>query len=1286
MIAPTHQSDNRLASMWMRSTLLADLVEQSSPVEMARHLCEQLRELTGAETVAFFLNMGKHESCAPLQVWPPRRAELFAEGKLCELCPICNPSPIPPHPADLPVDAPLRNQLERAGFGNILRLPIRCSGQLAGSFVIADLPDLEQAGDIRSTMELLGPTICLAFQNCTARQKIQQQRDSFAALVEARTAELERANQELNDARLAALNMMEDAMLAKQRLELTQFALNHADTGVLWICEDASIRYANQTACQNLGYTEDELTQLSIFDVDPFTPRSSWSTRWNALKQKRSLHFEMVHRRKDGSVFPVEIYSSFIEHEEAEYIFAFAHDISDRKTMEQQLKLTQFTVDHLNDAVYWTDEKGRISYVNQAACTALGYAKDELLQMHIWNVDRNVSPQNWPETVSHMKKNGHALFEAIHSRKDGGIYPVEVKANFIEFGDLQLVCEFAHNITERKHAERLLIQNKQKVESILSAAPVGIGLTVNRVIMEANHRLCNMLGYLPAEIIGKSARMLYRTQEEFLMIGREKYKQIAHSGVGHVQTCWQKKNGEMLNIQLSSTPLNPDNPADGIIFTAMDITEHKRMQQAIEKRIVALTRPLEDHLDIAFEELFDLKEIQRIQNEFAAATGVASIITQPDGTPITEPSNFTGLCNDIIRKSTIGCANCFKSDAAIGRHHPGGPLIQRCLSGGLWDAGASISVGGKHIANWLIGQVRDEAQTDAPMRTYAQEIGADEERFMEAYERVPVMAREQFEKIATALYTLADQLSTSAYQNIQQARFIAEEARRTAELRRLSTAIEQSPETIVITDPTGRIEYVNPAFETISGYARGEALGRNPRILKSGEHPRSFYAELWETISAGNIWQGRFINNKKNGSPYNEEAVISPVTDAAGTITNYVAVKRDITAELIREDELRQAQKMDAIGQLAGGIAHDFNNILQGIMGFSEMLEMDLDPQSAEYASNQEIHKAAKRATQLTRQLLTFSRKQSSSLEVLDLNHSVHDAEALLRILLGEKYEIDLELQDELPSIQADPSQLTQIIMNMAVNARDAMPEGGRLTLSTGSVQFNPQDIALIAEARAGNFVCLSITDTGTGMDPDIKDRLFEPFFTTKAVGAGTGLGLSVVYGIVKQSRGWINVYSEVGKGSCFKIFFPQCCPLNEREEDPQPHPQPHRATILLVEDDPKIAMIAEEILNNEERKVLLAASAEEALELFRERDGQIDLLISDMELPGIRGDELADQLRKKNPDLLVLLMSGFHDQRTRWKHLAGKNYSFMNKPFAPSAFIAITEELIKERKQRDYQ
>lgn len=509
---------------------------------------------------------------------------------------------------------------------------------------------------------------------------------------------------------------------------------------------------------------------------------------------------------------------------------------------------------------------------------------------------------------------------------------------------------------------------------------------------------------------------------------------------------------------------------------------------------------------------------------------------------------------------------------------------------------------------------------------------------------------------------------------------VSERRKSEEELNRLSTAIEQSPEAIAITDSEGTIQYVNPAFETITGYTREEAMGENPRILKSEEHDDAFYKTLWEIISSGEVWEGRLINKRKDGTLFTEEASISPVKDQSGAIINYVAIKRDISEELIHEEELRQAQKMEAVGQLAGGVAHDFNNILQGILGFSEMLRFDLDKTSQAYDQADEIHNAALRAAALTRQLLSFSRKEPMRVEEIDLNQVIRDSEALLTVLLSEKHQLLLDLQDNLPPIHADHSQLTQIIMNLSVNARDAMPDGGRLSISTESVIMDKTDAAYAPGAHPSHYLCLSVTDTGYGMDDKIKNHIFEPFFTTKEVGSGTGLGLSVIYGIVTQNQGWMNVYSEINKGTSFNIFLPVASAYeNTIEPETEIDTRARNARILLVEDDTQIRHMVMEVLEDAGYQAVQASSAEDALTSYNQEEGRFDLLMSDMELPGMRGDAFADVLRSMNPNLPVLLFSGYRDHAERWKHLADKGYLFMNKPFTTVILLDTVIKLIKE-------
>ncbi|WP_372846867.1 PAS domain S-box protein, partial [Pontiella sp.] len=367
------------------------------------------------------------------------------------------------------------------------------------------------------------------------------------------------------------------------------------------------------------------------------------------------------------------------------------------------------------------------------------------------------------------------------------------------------------------------------------------------------------------------------------------------------------------------------------------------------------------------------------------------------------------------------------------------------------------------------------------------------------------------------------------------------EMRKRAEmdLRRLTIAIEQSPDIVIITDTEGTIQYVNPSFERITGYAAQEVIGKNPRLLKSGEHDAAFYAELWNTLLAGKPWKGRLVNLRKDGSRYTEQAQISPVFDNEGTITNFVALKRDISLELQREEHDRQKQKLEAVGQLTSGIAHDFNNILQGILGFSSLLKIHLEEEAEEYGFAEEIRKSAKRGAQLIQQLLAFSREQPVQPVAFDLNAAINDSKPLLEMLLGDQHTLAFQPAPDLVPILADRGQTDQIVMNMAVNARDAMPDGGRLTIATELVVFNEADAACIPDARPGSYVCLTISDTGLGMSPETLERLFEPFFSTKEAGKGSGLGLSVVYGIVQQMKGWITVSSKPGEGSCFKTYFP---------------------------------------------------------------------------------------------------------------------------------------------------
>jgi len=504
---------------------------------------------------------------------------------------------------------------------------------------------------------------------------------------------------------------------------------------------------------------------------------------------------------------------------------------------------------------------------------------------------------------------------------------------------------------------------------------------------------------------------------------------------------------------------------------------------------------------------------------------------------------------------------------------------------------------------------------------------------------------------------------TLALHSMQQEQHIAE-----ASLRKLSRAVEQSADTVMITDRHGVIEYVNPAFEALTGYSREEACGQTPRILKSGEQGPETYQEMWKTILAGNVHRGILLNRKKNGEPYYLEETICPVRDAEGQITHFISNGRDLTDRMRLEGQLMQAQKMDAIGRLAGGVAHDFNNLLTIITSYSELAMDDVASGSPLAAKIQEILLAARRAAELTRQLLAFSRKQPQALRAVDLNQVIDSIAKTLPRLIGEDIEFTFKPGQGLGRVQADPVQIEQILMNLAANARDAMPRGGHLRIETSGVYIDADYIhGKPAIIPVGHYALITVTDNGAGIPAEDLPHIFEPFYTTKPAGKGTGLGLATVYGIVKQNHGFIWVYSEAGLGTVFKIYLP--CIAN-RKHQAEPDPASERTTggtetLLLVEDEAAVRRAAAEFLRLQGYHVLEAKDGLEALSLVQQHCAQIDLLVSDVVMPNLSGGELARKLTELKPDAHFLFVSGYAGKTLLNHNVADLETNFLQKPYS---------------------
>lgn len=512
------------------------------------------------------------------------------------------------------------------------------------------------------------------------------------------------------------------------------------------------------------------------------------------------------------------------------------------------------------------------------------------------------------------------------------------------------------------------------------------------------------------------------------------------------------------------------------------------------------------------------------------------------------------------------------------------------------------------------------------------------------------------------------------------ARDITGRMRTEAELSRLATAVEQVTESIVVTDAQGKIQYVNPSFVKISGILREEAIGLDLRAIQGQLEDEKFQRELWQTLQSGRVWRGQLRNRRPGGKEFIEEASITPLRDADGAVVNYVAVKRDVTHERELEEQFFHAQKMDAIGQLAGGVAHDFNNITAVVLGYADLILRDLSQADPLRAKIETIRNAGQRAARVTRQLLAFSRRQLLQSRVIDVNSHLQEVASLVRQLIGENINLVIIPFRVACHIEVDPSYLDQAILNLAVNGRDAMPNGGALTLAVTVAEVAAAETGRSPDLTPGTYVVLSISDTGVGMTPEVRARVFEPFFTTKAPGKGTGLGLSTTYGIVEQSGGHIVVDSEPGRGTTFQIHLPRVSAPEEEEPSAPVDKEPllrGTETILVVEDEEQLRQMVSVSLSGQGYRVLQAANAQEALDLRRQHSGAIDLLFTDIIMPGLSGAELAKQFSEISPGTRVLFTTGYAEQSAVTAEPGGPAVNVLSKPYHLSALSSKVREVL---------
>ena len=517
----------------------------------------------------------------------------------------------------------------------------------------------------------------------------------------------------------------------------------------------------------------------------------------------------------------------------------------------------------------------------------------------------------------------------------------------------------------------------------------------------------------------------------------------------------------------------------------------------------------------------------------------------------------------------------------------------------------------------------------------------------------------------------AVQSQTRAEQTVEALqREMTEHNRAEQDLRLRSAVLDAAANEIVITHVDGTIQWVNPAFTRATGYTLEEAIGQNPRFLQSGKHDREFYHKLWATILRGEVWHSEIINRRKDKSLFTQASIITPVKDERGTITHFVAIMQDITEKKLLEAKFLRAQRLEGLGALAGGVAHDLNNVLAPILMCAEMLKSAAPDEHTQKLADM-IQASTQRGAGMIRQILAFARGTAGDKVSMQVKHLLKDLSRMMKDTFPPNIRLEQQVDENLSLVKGEPTELYQVLLNLCVNARDAMPGGGTITLSASNVRLDTANALLGHEAPPGPYVVLAVADTGSGIPPEIQAKIFDAFFTTKEAGKGTGLGLATVKDIVTGHNGFIHLYSEVGVGTQFKIYLPAVGGAEAASDTTfQALPTGHGELILVVDDEAAVREIVKATLEANGYRVVFADDGTQAVARFVEHLKDVQLLFTDMQMPHMDGIATIRALRNIRPDLRVIAASGLTAHQQALKVMGLNVQGFIAKPFTAASLL----------------
>ncbi len=919
----------------------------------------------------------------------------------------------------------------------------------------------------------------------------------------------------------------------------------------------------------------------------------------------------------------------------------------------------------------------------------------------------------------------------------------------------------SRDVTERIRTEEILRERQARLDSIIRVAPTGIGVVVDRILTEVNDRICEMTGYTREELLGKSTRILYPTNKDFNFVGTEKYRQIHEEGVGAVETRWQRKDGTVIDIFLSSTAIVPGDLSAGVIFTALEISERKQAEESLlksEAKYRTLTEKMNDmvwmadmDLKITYMSPSVIKILGYTPQERLGHSVMETL------TPESYAQALDLLSRERRREKEEGVDPDRSVTVEMEYYHKDGSTVwlENVLSGIRDETGKLIGIHG--VSRDITGRKQAEEEllkSEAKYRFLTEKtndiiwmtdldfhvtyISPSIEKVLgftieERLRQDPrtMMTHESHEKAKDILmYELThdqdvgvdpDRTITCEVENYHKngsivwtenvvsairdetgritglhgvSRDITERKRTEEELQKSEAKYrfltEKMNDMIWTVDLNFKTTYVSPSIEKVLGFTVEERLRQDPLEMITPESYANTQAILRKELERDQeegVDPDRMITFEmecyhKDGSTVWTENVVSAIRDENGHIIGIHGVSRDNSQSRRIEMQLRQAQKMEAMGTLAGGIAHDFNNILSAIIGYTELAQDYVTEGSKVQRNLEEVLKAGLRARDLVRQILTFSRQVEGERKPVQVHLIVNEALKLLRSSIPSTIKIRESIDKKSGMVIADPTQIHQVVMNLCTNAYQAMDDhGGVMHVALEKIMVDSDFIKIQPQLQEGPYIRLSVSDTGEGMDSPTLERIFDPFFTTKTQGKGTGLGLATVHGIVTNLQGIIHVDSTVGQGSTFSVYLP-CTEKGMSDhkimKDVFPHGQGER--ILLIDDETSIVQIEKQMLEDLGYIVTTRTDSMEALEGFRMLPDQFDLVITDMTMPNLTGVDLSHKILEIRPDIPIILCTGFSDKinKERAQELGIQEY--LEKPFDKADFARAINRALHKR------